>query len=137
MSNTTAAAIGNAITIKLTRTNFLLWKAQVVPIVRGHQLFGYLDGSVHAPATMVAEGTGAEARQVPNPEYATWYAQDQTVMGGLLSSMTADVLPQIVRTTTASITCLRHRTVGTPSTSVSSSPTPSGTVHQQWSTITR
>ena len=50
---------------------------------------------------MVAEGTGAEARQVPNPEYATWYAQDQTVMGGLLSSMTADVLPQVMRTTTA------------------------------------
>ncbi|KAM0879310.1 hypothetical protein ACQ4PT_034299 [Festuca glaucescens] len=101
MAATTASQIGNAITIKLTRTNFLLWKAQVVPIVRGHQLFGYLDGTIPAPATTVTEGTGTEARQVPNPEYAAWYAQDQSVMGGLLSSVTPDVLPQVMRTTTA------------------------------------
>ena len=31
---------------KLTAENFLVWKAVVLPAVRGARLFGYLDGTV-------------------------------------------------------------------------------------------
>jgi hypothetical protein len=33
---------------KLTRDNYMLWKAQVLPTVRGAQLMGYLDGTLGA-----------------------------------------------------------------------------------------
>ncbi|XP_020262174.1 uncharacterized protein LOC109838115 [Asparagus officinalis] len=92
-----SSTIATAITCKLTRTNFLLWKAQVVPILRGVQLFGYLDGTTPMPVAMVTEGTDTDARQVLNPARATWIVQDQAILGGLLSSMTEDVLPQLIR----------------------------------------
>lgn len=53
------------------------------------------------PPAMVTEGTGAAAKQVSNPVHATWVVQDQAVLGGLLSSMTEDVLPQLTRIDTS------------------------------------
>lgn len=94
---TTSSSFANAITCRLTRTNFLLWKAQVVPILRGIQLFGYLDGTTPMPPATVTEGTGATVRQVDNPAHSAWIIQDQAILGGLLSSMTEDVLPQLTR----------------------------------------
>lgn len=66
-------------------------------ILRGVQLFGYLDGTTPMPAAMVIEGTGTTAKRVINPDRATWIVQDQAILGGLLSSMTEDVLPQLTR----------------------------------------
>jgi hypothetical protein len=88
------------ITVRLTRTNFLLWKAQVVPNLTGANLFGYLDGTITAPPEKIIEGTGDAAHQVPNPAYATWRQIDQGVLGALLSSMTEEVLGQMTRVTT-------------------------------------
>lgn len=92
-----SSKISTAITCKLTRTNFLLWKAQVVPILRGVQLYGYLDGTTAKPAAMVTVGTGSDAREAANPNYEPWVVQDQAILGGLLSSMTEDVLSQLTR----------------------------------------
>lgn len=33
---------------------------------------------------------------VPNPEYATWYQQDQFVLSALLSSLTEEVLSHVI-----------------------------------------
>ena len=41
--------VHNLVTIKLTRDNYLLWKAQIVPYLRGQHLFGFLDNSRLAP----------------------------------------------------------------------------------------
>ncbi|GJX44866.1 retrotransposon protein, putative, ty1-copia subclass [Tanacetum coccineum] len=94
-----SSKIATAITCKLTRTNFLLWKAQVVPILRGVQLYGYVDGTKPMPAITRTIGTGADARQATNPDYEAWVVQDQAILGALLSSMTEDVLSQITRCT--------------------------------------
>ena len=98
-----SSTIATAISCKLTRTNFLLWKAQVVPILKGVHLFGHLDDTIPAPAATVTIGTGDAIRVSPNPEYNTWVIQDQAIIGGLLSSVIEEVLPQLIRcTTTAS-----------------------------------
>lgn len=101
-----SSTIATAISCKLTRTNFLLWKAQVIPILRGVQLFGHLDGTTPAPPEkVVTEPNTAEkeatepAKTSPNPDYQTWVIQDQAVIGGLLSSITEEVLPQLIRCT--------------------------------------
>uniref|UniRef100_A0A2N9FHD2 Uncharacterized protein n=1 Tax=Fagus sylvatica TaxID=28930 RepID=A0A2N9FHD2_FAGSY len=42
--------VHHLVTIKLTRENYLLWKAQIVPYLRGQHLFDFLDGSRPAPS---------------------------------------------------------------------------------------
>ena len=83
---------------KLGRDNFILWKATVLPPIRAAQLDGYLEGTLEAPAKTLevqkADKSGTET--VPNPEYARWIAQDQQVLGSLLTSLSREVLTQVV-----------------------------------------
>jgi hypothetical protein len=66
------AAIGHPVTERLTKTNYPLWKLQVLPALRGAQLFGYADGMVQAPAAEIDDANG---KKVPNPAYVQWLAQ--------------------------------------------------------------
>jgi hypothetical protein len=43
-------AIGHPVTERLAKTNYPLWKIQVLPTIRGAQLIGYIDGSIQALA---------------------------------------------------------------------------------------
>jgi hypothetical protein len=62
---------------------------------------GFLDGSNPAPTQTVAASTAAGAEQLPNPEYERWYDQDQQLLSGQLSSMTEDVLWDVVISTSS------------------------------------
>jgi hypothetical protein len=75
MSTTTnTTTLSQPISEKLTRDNFLLWKAQVVLIMHGARLFGYRDGTVTAPANTDAT-------------YGAWVDQDQQVLGFINASL--------------------------------------------------
>ncbi|CAN6360802.1 unnamed protein product [Urochloa humidicola] len=52
-SSSSVGSLGPPISEKLTRDNFLLWKAQILPAIKGARLIGILDGSSKAPATTV------------------------------------------------------------------------------------
>ncbi|GLT71010.1 hypothetical protein SLA2020_430550 [Shorea laevis] len=45
-SATNAIAIHNVVTHKLTRDNFRLWKSTGVPILKGHSLYGFVNGTL-------------------------------------------------------------------------------------------
>ncbi|KAF5482597.1 hypothetical protein F2P56_003155 [Juglans regia] len=81
------------VNIKLTIENFLLWKAQIVPFLKGHQLFGYVDGSIPSPTTFI-DGN-------PNPEHKKWVLQDQLLISILNSSLSDSVLSQVLDCTTS------------------------------------
>lgn len=49
------ASFAQPITEKLGRSNYTLWLVQVLPVVRGAQLLGYLDGSEVQPPEVVTE----------------------------------------------------------------------------------
>jgi hypothetical protein len=90
--------LGYVIAKKLNKTNYSLWKAQVLPILRGAQLQGYLDGTNVAPAKMIKGKTTRdkeEATQEVNPEYVQWSTIEQQVLIFLLMSMTRDVMVQV------------------------------------------
>jgi hypothetical protein len=63
----------NTITVRLDRTNFLLWKMQVVPNIAGQGWYGFLDGSCKPPPATVTSGEGANAVTTANPDYALWF----------------------------------------------------------------
>ena len=83
-----AAALGSPPAEKLSRENFLYWKMQVLPTLRGAQVMELLEGSDPAPAkTMEVEGSA-----VANPAYSAWLARDQQVVSFLTKSMNKDLL---------------------------------------------
>lgn len=89
---------------KLTDSNFLLWRSQIVPIIKGHGLFGFFDGSKSPPEAMITSTTTNGITTSPNPEFETWERQDQLLMAWIFSSLTPSVLAQVLRCeTTASL----------------------------------
>jgi hypothetical protein len=79
MSSSTDSAISSAytptslthvhhlITIKLTKDNYLLWRAQIVPYLRGEHLYGFLDGSTVAPLPTISLVIDVVTTIAPNP----------------------------------------------------------------------
>ncbi|KAJ3701404.1 hypothetical protein LUZ61_005109 [Rhynchospora tenuis] len=77
----------------LDQENFLLWRSQIIPVLRGHGLMGYLDGSATPPARTIVDGDGAI---VPNPEFQQWQQQDQLILAWIFSSLSQSMLAQVV-----------------------------------------
>jgi len=92
-------AIGHPVTERLTKTNYPLWKLQVLPALRGAQLIGYVDGTVQAPTVEIDDDK--EKKKVLNPAYVQWLTQDQQVFSYLVSSLSREVLTQVATCTYA------------------------------------
>lgn len=66
------------IPVKLTTNNYLSWRAQVLPLLHGRYLEGYVDGTLSCPPPH-------------HPAYHTWVAQDQAILSAIQSSLTEGV----------------------------------------------
>ncbi|KAK2973618.1 hypothetical protein RJ640_022266 [Escallonia rubra] len=86
--------------IKLTRTNYLYWRTQLMPFLHDHSLFGYLDGSIPSPPTELPLEEG-QTQPKPNPEFKLWQEKDQILMSLLISSLTDEVSPLLVDASTS------------------------------------
>ncbi len=101
-STSTPAALGPPVTEKLTRDNYVLWRAQVLPTLRGALLTDYLDGTAVEPAkTRTTVDKNDKEIVTKNPDYAKWMAQDQQVLAYLLNSLSKDVLQQVATLNTS------------------------------------
>ena len=92
--------------IKLDRSNYMLWKNQVLASIRGNRLEGYINGEKIAPNRFIASSSFAEtaagsSQQIENPEYTIWRSQDQTLLSWLLSSITEGILSLVHSCTTS------------------------------------
>ncbi|KAL4278030.1 hypothetical protein GQ457_03G023670 [Hibiscus cannabinus] len=81
------------INICLYDTNFLLWKQQVVLTIRGLGLEEFIDPDVPKPAKFVEKESGG---RMLNPEYVQFVKQDSSLASWLLSTVSPDILPQLV-----------------------------------------
>lgn len=91
-STTLAAALGGPPSEKLTQANFLFWKGQVLPALRGAQVMGLLDGTDPAPnKTMEVEDSEKNKVTIPNPAYGVWISRDQQVVSYILRAVTQEV----------------------------------------------
>lgn len=101
-SSSSSTPLGPPVAEKLTRENYFLWKAQVLPAIRGAQLMGYLDGYKKAPAeTIEVEKPDKTKETVINSEYTQRVAQGQTGLSYLLNSLSKEVLQYVLSKTTA------------------------------------
>jgi hypothetical protein len=48
-----------------------VWKAQALPYFRGHDLCGYLDGTISIPPKEIdfSDSTTSILQKIPNPQY--------------------------------------------------------------------
>ena len=100
-SPTSLTTIHHLITIKLTGDNYLLWKAQIVPYLKGQHLFGYLDGSTPAPSQSLTVETDGDIQVIQNPNFSHWYFQDQMILSAIISSLLERILAHVVKFNTS------------------------------------
>nr|CAN61640.1 hypothetical protein VITISV_021909 [Vitis vinifera] len=81
------------LTIKLTSSNYLLWRNQFVPLLTSQELFSYLDGSITAPSPMI---TASDGTPKSNPAYTSWLHTDQTLLSLLYSSLTEESMSESI-----------------------------------------
>ncbi|GMI87432.1 hypothetical protein HRI_002412500 [Hibiscus trionum] len=81
------------INVCLDDTNFLLWKQQVILTVRGLRLEAYLDPEMPKPSKVLQRASG---ERVVNPDYTAYVKQDSSLASWLLSTVSSDLLPQLV-----------------------------------------
>ncbi|KAF6145168.1 hypothetical protein GIB67_020359 [Kingdonia uniflora] len=60
-----------------------------MPLLKGYDLEGYIDGTNECPLHLTSNNE-------PNPAYFSWQKQDQILLGWLLSSLLETVLAQVV-----------------------------------------
>nr|AAU90262.1 integrase core domain containing protein [Oryza sativa Japonica Group]ABF97857.1 retrotransposon protein, putative, Ty1-copia subclass, expressed [Oryza sativa Japonica Group] len=87
---------GQAVAEKLTRTNFLLWKAQILPVIRGARMEGYLTGATQAPLAVIDAKDGEATVKASKPAFEMWITADQQVLGFLLSTLSKEILTQVI-----------------------------------------
>ena len=72
-STSTLSSLGPQVPEKLTRENYLLWRAQILPHFLGAGLYGYLSGSIPAPEKLItAKDKDGKEQDIPNPTYEAW-----------------------------------------------------------------
>lgn len=82
---------GSQLSIKLDGENYPAWRIQFSALLTGFDLYGYVDGSTTCPTkTLVAGNT-----TTPNPAFSHWVRQDQLILHGIVSSVTATVVTHL------------------------------------------
>ncbi|KAJ0490671.1 putative RNA-directed DNA polymerase [Helianthus annuus] len=95
--NTPLHTLLHLITIKLSSTNYLLWKNQVHPVLSYLNLLSHIDGTSQSPP----ESVTSDGKTSPNPEFITWKQKDQRVLLLLHSTLTEEVMAEAIGHTSA------------------------------------
>jgi hypothetical protein len=105
-SPTAAAAVPSILSIsiseKLTKSNYPLWRVQVLLAVHATQLEGLLTGDEQAPEEfIIVNNDNKTTTKQRNLAYVSWVARDQVVLSYLLSSLTRETLQHVSRSVTS------------------------------------
>jgi hypothetical protein len=86
--------ITHQLLIKLTHENY----SSILPLARGRDLLGFLDGSRSPPPSTVP---GLNGDAITNPDFVLWSRKDQLLFAWLLSTISEPVVSQVVHCTTS------------------------------------
>ena len=88
--------------LKLDKSNYTIWKSQILLAIRANDLEGFLDGSHTCPNQLLTgESTSTNTAVISeNPTYTTWKRQDQMILSWLLSSISVEILSIVVNSKT-------------------------------------
>ena len=93
--------LNTSLLVKLDRDNYMLWRSQVLLVVGGHKIIGYLfDTNTYPPVLLDIQDTYGNLIQNLNPTYEQWNRKDQLLLSWLLSYLPTTILSQVIRCTT-------------------------------------
>jgi hypothetical protein len=74
----------------------------VEPFLKGHDLHGFIDGTNTPPSPQVSTSPNGTLTISTNPDTVLWWLrQDQLILSMLMSSISDDMLPQVINCKTA------------------------------------
>ena len=82
------------ISLKLTNTNYLYWRMQMLSYLLGQGVFGFVDCSNTCPSPYVLARDGTYLQV--NPLFLRWKQQDQLILSALLSFLSMEVLHLVI-----------------------------------------
>ncbi|XP_019155026.1 PREDICTED: uncharacterized protein LOC109151881 [Ipomoea nil] len=87
----TLSSAHHFVSIKLSTRNYLFWRTQMVPFLRGQGLLRFVDGSFPCPLP-VAVTAGDAAAPVDRTAVLVWEQQDQAILSMLVASLSEEVM---------------------------------------------
>ena len=73
-----------------------MWKAVVLPQIKGAQMAHHLDPTSQTPPETLTVTKDGKEEQIVNFARHLWYAQQQQVQGFLMGSLSREILAQVV-----------------------------------------
>ncbi|XP_019181366.1 PREDICTED: uncharacterized protein LOC109176383 [Ipomoea nil] len=84
------------VSLKLTHRNYLYWRTQVIPFLRGQGLLGFVDGTRSCPSPQIdipaGDNPGDAASSTENLAYGVWVQLDASIFLLLISSLSEEVM---------------------------------------------
>ena len=72
-SSSSQSSLSGGVTEKLSRTNYILWRTQITPQLRGAGVFHYVDGTATEPVkVLVTKDAAGKETAGPNPLHPIW-----------------------------------------------------------------
>ncbi|XP_020264107.1 uncharacterized protein LOC109840022 [Asparagus officinalis] len=106
--------IHHFLSLKLTPTNYLLWKTQFLPLLRSFDLLGLVEGTDRCPSPSIV--TSESGLSSLTPAYTAWVRKDQLLLSWIIASLSEEVLPQVVGLATShEVWQALHQAFGSPS----------------------
>jgi len=87
--------------IKLTKDNYPVWLPQIVPHLKGGNIYGYVDGSITCPSPTVTSTKDGISTTSPNPASLHWSMQDQLLLEAINSTLSEKMLSHVTRCNTS------------------------------------
>ena len=85
----------SCVTLKLTYSNYLLWKTQFESLLSSQKLLGFVNGATVPPPTTHSVNTDNTPGKEPNPKYDDWVCSDQLVRSWLFGTLSEEVLGSV------------------------------------------
>ena len=79
---------GLAVSLKLTRDNFLLWCTQILPVLAAYEVTYHIEQDPPEMSSLDKDG-----QTCINPTYKTWFKTDKVVLAIINSSLTESTMP--------------------------------------------
>jgi gag-polypeptide of LTR copia-type len=76
----------------LNHDNYLVWKSQIVPVLRDYDMMCFIDGTDPPHRSL----TAADGSISINPTFSRWQQQDQLILAGIFNSISQSILAQVI-----------------------------------------
>lgn len=82
--------VANFVSMKLTQTNYLLWRTQIMSLIESQEVSDFITGKMEIPAEEIVSDDGKTT--VKNPDFMSWIRTDRLVKAWITGTLSEDVL---------------------------------------------